>query len=42
MSLENLIVNFEYVIWTNEGLEWEDWADDFEKEYLDISDEKKV
>lgn len=41
MSLENLVANFEYVIWTNEGLEWEDWADDFEKEYLDISDEKK-
>ena len=41
MSIENLIVNFEYVIWTNEGLEWEDWADDFEKEYSDISDEKK-
>ena len=41
MSIENLVVNFEYVIWTNEGLEWEDWADDYEGEYSELSDEKK-
>ena len=41
MDLEYETSNFEYVIWSNESLEWEDWVEAFEEDYSDASDEKK-
>lgn len=41
MDLEYEKSNFEYVIWSNESLEWEDWVEAFEEDYSDASDEKK-
>lgn len=41
MNLEHEVASFEYVIWSNECLEWEDWVEVFEEDYSDASDDKK-
>ena len=41
MSQSQELINFEYVIWSNEDLEWEDWVEAFEEDYSDASPERK-
>ncbi len=41
MSLNVAEGNFEYVIWSNEYLDWADWHEAFEEDYSDASESKK-
>lgn len=41
MSLNVAEGHFEYVIWSNEYLDWANWHEAFEEDYSDASDEKK-
>ena len=41
MSLNVAEGHFEYVIWSNEYLDWANWHEAFEEDYSDASEEKK-
>lgn len=41
MSLNTAEGNFEYVIWSNEYLDWADWQEAFDGEFDHCSDEEK-
>lgn len=41
MSLNIAEGHFEFVIWSNEYLDWANWHEAFEEDYSDASDEKK-
>ena len=41
MSLNVADGHFEYVIWSNEYLDWANWQEAFEEDYSDASEDKK-
>ena len=41
IDLAHEMNNFEYVIWSNESLEWEDWRDAFDEDCEQYSDDEK-
>ena len=42
MSLNTAEGNFEYVIWSNEYLDWADWQEAFDGEFDHCSDEENI